>query len=349
MGEQRGFDHGGSDSGHAAMIGGATAEKAWRAVGLLLNDGGARRDGRSAFRVGGAKDGDDGKTDGSSYVHGAGIVAEEKMALREKAGQSGDSGFAREVDGRALEFGGDGAGDGYFGWRAEEDDVGVVLGEERVDGFGETIGRPTFGGAVGSAGADSDAESVGAHARFEKSLQGAMSGGVGDMEGDVGIVVEPLEPAGAAKELEIVELFVWRNFAGRGDLDGLREEKRAGIARVADALRDLSAPGEPGGIEGILEKKRDIEFAGAEFGGEGFAAVPAAVSAVGIVGDELVGDLLVSVDFGNIGAGNDADVGFGMTLANGAERGQGHDGVADPVGGADQDFHAVALLASMAV
>src|SRR5579863_1089447 len=90
------------------MIGGAAAEEAGAAVGLLLDDGEARGDGGRTFGIGGAENGDDWETNGGGYVHGAGVVAEEEVALREERREIGDGGFAGEVDGGALEFGGDG-------------------------------------------------------------------------------------------------------------------------------------------------------------------------------------------------------------------------------------------------
>jgi hypothetical protein len=63
------------------MIGGAAAKEAGAAVGLLLDDGDARRDRGGAFGIGGTEDRDDRKTDGGGDVHRAGIVSEEEMAL----------------------------------------------------------------------------------------------------------------------------------------------------------------------------------------------------------------------------------------------------------------------------
>ena len=81
-----------------------------------------------------------GKANGSGDVHGAGIVAEEKMALGEEGGQISDGGFAGEVDGLASHASDDGGGDGEFAGSAEEDDIGVAFGEETIGKFGETIG-----------------------------------------------------------------------------------------------------------------------------------------------------------------------------------------------------------------
>ena len=75
-----------------------------------------------------------------------------------------------------------------------------------------------------------------------------------------------VEPAGAAEKFEIVELFVRGDFAGFGDRDGFGEKESASVAGVADAHGDLGAPGEPGGVKGVLKKQGDIEFSHAEFG-----------------------------------------------------------------------------------
>jgi len=333
------FDHGGSDGGHAAMIGGAAAEEAGAAVGLLLNDGEARGDGCGAFGIGGAENGDYWETDGCGDVHGAGIVAEEEVTLREERGEIGDGRFAGEVDGGTLEFGGDGGGDGKFTGGAEEDHVGVGVRKVSVQGFGEAIGGPAFGGAVGGSSTDGDARGMRAGACFEQDLRGALAARIRDAKGDVRFVGELIEPICATEEFEVVKLFVGRNFTGLGGGDSFGEKKRAGVAGVADALGNLCAPGEPGSVKGVLQEEGDVEFAGAKIGGEFLAAAPAAVLALRIVMNQFVADLLVSINVGYIGAGDDADMRVGVALADGAQGGQGHDGVADPVGGANHDFH----------
>src|SRR5260370_28673714 len=131
-GLQRGFDHRWGDGGHAAMIGGTAAKEARAAIGLLLNDGDARRYRGGAFWIGGTEDGNNREADSRGYVHGAGIVAEEEVALGEERGGIGDRGFAGEGDGGAPQFCGDGGGNGEFTGVAEEYDVGVGLGEQGV-------------------------------------------------------------------------------------------------------------------------------------------------------------------------------------------------------------------------
>src|SRR5258708_32531737 len=101
----------------------------------------------------------------------------------------------------------------------------------------------------------------------------------------MGFVGASIEPTGAVEKFEIVKLLVRGNFAGLGDRDGFGEKEAAGIASVPDALGDLGAPGEPGGVEGVLEEECDVEFAGAEIGGEVFAAAPGAGNVGWIIGE----------------------------------------------------------------
>lgn len=68
---------------------------------------------------------------------------------------------------------------------------------------------------------------------------------------------------------------------------------------------------------------------------ESVAATPAAVFSNGIVGDEIVGDALATIDVGDVRTSEDADVGVGKFGANGAQGRKGNDGVAYPVGGAN--------------
>src|SRR6266581_5855315 len=82
-----GFYHIWRDSPHAAMIGWAVAKKTWAAVRLFLNDGAAGSNGGRAIRISGAKHGNDWQPHSSRHVHGSGIIADEKMTLREQRGE----------------------------------------------------------------------------------------------------------------------------------------------------------------------------------------------------------------------------------------------------------------------
>ena len=96
------------DFRHATMIRWAAPEKTRTAVGFILDNRAARRDWSCAKRIRGSENGDDGKADRSGDMHGAGIVADEKMALRKQGRKIGDRGFSGEVDGWLPHPGGDG-------------------------------------------------------------------------------------------------------------------------------------------------------------------------------------------------------------------------------------------------
>src|ERR1700722_2084156 len=73
----------GRNSRHAAMVGGAAAQETRAAVGFFLNDGAAWSDGGRAVGIRGTKNCHDWQADRGSHVHGARIVANEDVALRE--------------------------------------------------------------------------------------------------------------------------------------------------------------------------------------------------------------------------------------------------------------------------
>ena len=329
------------------MVGWATLEKTGAAIGFLLNDGKTSGDGRSAVGIGGAEDRDSGEANGSSDVHGAGIVTEEKMALGEESGEISNGGFAGEVDGLAGHACDDGAGDGKFARSAEEDDIGVAFGEETIGKVGEAIRWPAFGGAVGSARANGEAEHVGTSASGEQEIIGGKFLRIGHLQGDVIYLGESVEPTGATQQFKVIKLFVGGDFTGLGNGDGIGKEKAAAVACVADALRDLRAPGKPCGVEGVLEKKSNIEFPGAKLPSKLIAATHTFVNATRIVGDEFVADDLIAVNVGNIGTRNDGNGRLREFLTNDAKSWEGHDGVADPVRGANHDIHDLACQAGI--
>src|SRR5208283_1287846 len=148
----------------------------------------------------------------------------------------------------------------------------------------------------------------------------------------------------AAQEFEVVKLFVRGDFAGLGHGNWFCEKKAAAIAGVTDTFRNLRAPGEPCGVEGVLQKQGDVEFLCAEFAYEPGAAAPAAMCPFGVIGDEFVAELLIAVDFGDVGACDDANSRIWEFLADSANRGQRQDGVADPIRCANHDVHTAVHL-----
>ncbi len=134
------------------------------------------------------------------------------------------------------------------------------------------------------------------------------------------------------EKLEVVIRFVGGNFARFGDGDRTGEEERAAIAGVADALGNAGAPHEPGGGESVLEEDGDVKVEFAE-----------AFDRVGgfFEWEDAVSEGLIFVNAGDGAAGKDGNFGLGLAAADRLEGGDGHDGVADPICGADEDFHVV--------
>ena len=105
----------------------------------------------------------------------------------------------------------------------------------------------------------------------------------------------------------------------------------------ANAAGNASEPGGQGRIEGVGEDDGEVEAmvskraADAPFFGEIAGATLRAP------GDEFVAEGLATVEVSHPGHGEQGDARLGEAFAQGTEGGQGHDGVADPVGGADED------------
>ena len=126
-----------------------------------------------------------------------------------------------------------------------------------------------------------------------------------------------------------------RDVAGLGDREGAREQQPAAIAVVADALRDAGEPRHQRGVESVLQQDGGVEGVGAQAAGEPDAGAPAAL---GGARDHGVDGRFAGEEIGHPGPRDERDVGVRIHAADGAQGGQRHDGVADPVGGADEDF-----------
>src|ERR1700687_3092876 len=148
QGPDRGFHHVWCDSYHATMIGWTAPEKAWAAVRFFLDDRGARCNWCCTKRIRRSEDSNNRKSNSSSDVHRAGIVADKQAALRQQGGKIGNRGFSGEIDRWRAHFGGDRVCDGCFSSSSEQDHVGIVLRLKTVCEFGESWRRPAFRGAV---------------------------------------------------------------------------------------------------------------------------------------------------------------------------------------------------------
>ncbi len=319
------------------MVDRALAEQTGAALDLLADDTGEGSGGAGGDVIGGAENGDCRNVERSGDVHGAGVICKEGDA----GGGDGDKlfelRFAREImDSDA--FGGDGDFDIFaefaFSLGAKYGHAGGGLAGQIDGGGGEAFGEPALGGTKGCAGAD--AKPVAAElalakdrvALFDKVFE------TGDSNGVHG--GEAVDEAGATKEFEIVEALMIRDFARFWRPNWVREEQAAAIAGVADAGGDASGPDEGGGFEGVGKEDGAIETLCVQFPGEAPFTGDVFGAAGEGVGDNVV-DQGVVIETGDPRAGKECDAGIGKTASDLRQRGDAHDGVTDPVGGAHED------------
>ena len=128
-----------------------------------------------------------------------------------------------------------------------------------------------------------------------------------------------------------------RRFARQDAGDAVSEEPAAGITLEANAAGNASEPGGQGRVEGVGEDDGEVEAMVSERAAEAPFFGEIAGAALGAPGDEFVAEGLATVEVSHPGHGEQGDARLGKAFAQGTKRGQGHDGVADPVGGADED------------
>ena len=99
------------------------------------------------------------------------------------------------------------------------------------------------------------------------------------------------------------------------------------MAPVTDAAGDTGTPYFPGGAEGVGEEEGGIELVGADGGDVGEGGEGEKFVGVGGMAPEVVKFFRVE----------NGDVGVRERLPEPSDSGERHDGVADPVGGADEE------------
>ena len=106
-------------------------------------------------RVLGTEQGDDGRADGGGDVHGAAVVTEEDVELREERGELADGKRAVEGDDVGFRVSPDFGDERLFGGAGDEEDLGAEFVLEAVGDGGKTVGGPEAEGAA-AAGVDED-------------------------------------------------------------------------------------------------------------------------------------------------------------------------------------------------
>ena len=152
--------------------------------------------------------------------------------------------------------------------------------------------------------------------------------------------VKPLNAPGAPQQFKIIKLLVRWYFARFRNAHGFREKQAAAIARITDALRDARPPSQPRRIKSILQEQRHVELLRAKLPGKAFPPGQAGMRTAGVIRNQLIADLLVAINVRDVRSGNDGDVCTGEAVPDGAQRRQRHNGIANPIRGPDQNFHA---------
>jgi len=106
-----------------------------------------------------ADEGDDRRADGGGDVHGAAVVAEEKIELSREGGELADG--ERAVDEHEVGLGGgaDGGEERLLGGAADEENPDIEFVLKTIAEGGEILGGPDAGGAAG-AGVEKQTEGV---------------------------------------------------------------------------------------------------------------------------------------------------------------------------------------------
>ena len=225
-----------ADTRHAAMIDGTFALQARAALHRLRGPRCASGPvGPVVGVVGRAEDGDRRDAERGGDVHGSGIVGEVHAAGGGQIDELGERRFAREV----LDGGGDGCGDR----RAQ---IALVFRAE--DGDGRAKLASLHGWPIRRIARAASAW------RFRRRRPGltpittsprpsgrnrsrpAARADGSRFQTDAVVFGQRIQNAGPAQQLQIVEAFMPRNLARLRNRDGLREQKSAAIASVADAL-----------------------------------------------------------------------------------------------------------------
>src|SRR4029077_8797148 len=100
---------------------------------------------------------------------------------------------------------------------------------------------------------------------------------------------------------------------------GLGQKKAAGVASIADAFGNIRAPGQPRGVECILQQQGHVELLRAKFCRQPLASEKTSMEAFGIVRDKLIADFLVAINISDIGPSDDRNSRVGKTLAHRAK------------------------------
>ena len=133
-----------------------------------------------------------------------------------------------------------------------------------------------------------------------------------------------------------------RNFPLPGKRHSLGQKKATAVSPVTNAFGNTCAPGQPSGIERVLQQQGHVKLLRAKLRRQPFAARKSRVRACRIVRDKLIANLLIAVNIRDVGPCHNRDLCVSKTFAHRPQRRQGHNGVPHPVRSANKNPHAAA-------
>ena len=219
-----------------------------------------------------------------------------------------------------MHFGGDGRRNVCLGSSPKEDDIGICFRLQPIRHLGKSRRRPALCRSVRCAGPDGNSRRALACAQFTKKFIGAPPLRFWNVQSNECFVLKGIQPTGAAKKFQIIKLLMRRNLSLPGKRHGLGQKKAAGVASIADAFGNIGSPGQPRGVERILQQQGHVKLLCAEFCGQPLASEKTRMQAFWVVWDELIADFLIAINIGDIGTRDDGNFRIRKTLAHRAKR-----------------------------
>ncbi len=179
-----------------------------------------------------------------------------------------------------------------FPRRAKKYHIGAAFRNQAIRERRETLRRPAFCRAVGSARRNRAAPCIFPCARFpQRGLRGRAFG-IGNEQADRRDCRRGLDPSRAMQQFEIVVRFVLGDLPFPRHLNRPGEQRAASVPRIPDSFGNARAPREPRGIEGILQEHGDLEFFLLQLARKPLAAEPSRVPSTVIVWQNSVRERL---------------------------------------------------------
>ena len=276
--------------------------------------------------------------EGGGHVHGARVVREiDRAGCRQinKLSQGCRAGEIVSLGTRPLR---DLRAKFSLCFRAENRDVRVKLGCQSRCRFRKALRQPSFRPSVGRSRTDPD-PAFGRQFPPPPFFPPGLGGTAGAGEPNIGTLWNSLDQAGPPQEFQIIESLVCREMAlwGKGNRVGQQRSPR--ISGVADSARYPGQPRNQCGVKGVLQQDCTVEARPPQFSRQLPFPQQALVAPIVFVAQNVVAEILARVEVGHPGARKKGDLRLRKGTANLPQGRDRHHGVAQPVGGTDQELH----------